>query len=118
MSHGYYLLTRTTSINANEQFYKIGQQVKIADLNTPSYYDLFYRMPKKEFDVFYRLRPTYITGHFDHQLEILFPESKDGVDGYRIITPFYFFLCPAYNPNDPSGEKNYAPAGMAVDRGW
>lgn len=113
-SESLYRLTKTLPINGNSQFYK----QKNVSVDSVGFWDYFYRMPKKEFDVFYRMKPAYLKGYFDHKKEILFPEEKDGIDGYRVITPFYFFSCLF---DDPSAEEKKIvqdKGGLAVDRGW
>jgi hypothetical protein len=120
-SSSFYKLTKTQQINAGDQFY----QIKGADKNSVGMNDYYYRMPLKEFNVVYRMRSAYVNGYFDHNKEILFPESKNGVEGYKVITPFYYYYTPNMDfehPKQVNGQTEFDKialrAGMAVDRGW
>lgn len=83
-------------------------------------------MPEKEFDVLYRMRSAYLQGVFDHNKEILLPCKKNGVDGYNVITPFYYFDQATYDglnlavgpDGSPAHKYNVERGGMAVHRGW
>jgi len=120
-SSSFYKLMKTKQINAGDQFY----QHQGVNVNTEAKWDFYYRMPNKEFDAIYRMRSAYINGYFDHNKEILFPEQKNGQEGYRVITPFYYFITPSVDYKHPKYQDHkitYNPiglkAGMAVDRGW
>jgi hypothetical protein len=85
LSHGYYRLMNHKNVNVNAQFYEQGAH------NQPrSSFSWFYRIPKKEFDTIYRMKGAYVRGAFDHNKEILFPSTKNGISGYDVITPFYY----------------------------
>ena len=117
-SESFFKLTKNIPINGNNQFYK----QRNVNVNTPALYDYFYRMPQKEFDILFRMKPAFLNGYFDHKKEILFPEKNNGVDGYRIFTPFYFFRFD-WSLDEVQGEnkksvKKQDRGGLAVDRGW
>jgi hypothetical protein len=119
ISSGYYKLLKKTPINAGNQFFWDREG------GSTSMLTYYYRMPKKEFDIKYRLRSAFISGEFDHDKEILLPTKKNGVNGYTIITPFYY-----YQKNFPSiylgiaqngtlfNSNDEARGAMAVKRGW
>ena len=83
-------------------------------------------MPLKEFNALFRMRSSFLNGFFDHNKEILFPEEKNGTKGYRVITPFYYYISPSIDfkhpKQGPDGKVQMDPSfvkgGMAVDRGW
>jgi hypothetical protein len=119
ISSGYYKLLKKQPIDAGNQF------LWGAEPGTPSIITWYYRMPKKEYDIKYRLRSAYISGEFDHDKEILLPTKKDGKNGYTVITPFYY-----YNKSSPTNylgvnqngslfKNNDEQRGaIAVNRGW
>lgn len=119
ISSGYYKLLKKHPIDAGNQF------IWGAEPGTPNFLTYYYRMPKKEYDIKYRLRSAFISGEFDHDKEILLPTKKDGRDGYTVITPFYY-----YEKNSPSMYYGVAQNGtlfqnaeeqraaIAVKRGW
>ena len=119
-SAAYYKLVNLNPLDAGNQFWFHGRVAEETDLMT-----LYYRMPRKEFDVKYRMRSAYIRGEFDHDKEILIPRKENGQDGYDVITPFYYYR--KLSPNeflslhsDGSPFQGYTSerAGIAVFRGW
>ena len=121
-SQNYYKMTDIEKINANSQFWWNWDGRKTSFL-TPSYY---YKMPKKVYDIKYRMRGAYIEGNFDHNKEILIPRKKNGADGYDVITPFYYYdrvensqKYAAVTPDGKFMENQESLRGaMAVHRGW
>jgi hypothetical protein len=123
-SHGFYRLMNVKPINAGAQFMWLGGEYQETS-EQPSYY---YRMPKKEFDALYRMKSAYIDGEFDHTKEILLPKKKDGVAGYEVITPFYYYWGEiGVDPKNGVGVtqdgkpveiENYLRNAIAVKRGW
>jgi hypothetical protein len=121
-SQYHYKLIAQYPINVNKQFTKMNKAIPAPE----QFSSWFYRIPEKEFNVIYRMKPAYVTGQFDHNKEILFPREKNGVFGYDIITPFYyyynFFLDQKDGAKDGSGNvvKKYdvERGAIAVNRGW
>jgi hypothetical protein len=119
ISSGYYKLLKKTPINAGDQF------IWVKNVSATSFLTWYYRMPKKEYDIKYRLRSAYIMGEFDHDKEILLATRKNGKDGYTVITPFYY-----YEKQNPSPFRSITQDGtlfkhvdeargaIAVNRGW
>jgi hypothetical protein len=120
-SEYHYKLTRRDAVDVNKQFFDVGA----IDEPTRSISWLS-RVPEKEFNVIYRMKPAIITGQFDHNKEILFPRVKDGRFGYDVITPFYYYLKFHLDNNngvkDSSGKivlaEEIERAALAVNRGW
>lgn len=119
-SNAYYRLINLPPLNAGQQFWWNDRKSESTDLMT-----WYYRIPKGEFDIKYRMRSAYIQGQFDHDKEILIPKSKKGVDGYDVITPFYYYR--KLNPSSflgllqngtPFSQNASERAGIAVYRGW
>jgi len=83
-------------------------------------------MPEKEYRVLYLDRKAYIKGYLDHNKEILVPHKKDFHDGYRVITPLYYYLKNVpdkifkYSDKDGTEEDmvKFERAAIVVDRGW
>jgi hypothetical protein len=119
ISSGYYKLIKKQPIDAGNQFIWGGEP------GATSMITWYYRMPKKEYDIKYRLRSAFISGEFDHDKEILLPTKKNGKDGYTVITPFYYF-----EKNLPSmflgvaqngsliQHNDQERAAISVNRGW
>jgi len=121
-SEAFYKLTKLQDIDAGNQFmYGRSQNRK-----EPVRYSLYYRMPDPEFNVMYRLRSSFITGQFDHDKEILMANKQGNLNGYDVITPFYYYYssCPDKENNQITGsgkeEEQFLAerAAMAVHRGW
>jgi hypothetical protein len=120
ISSGYYKLLKKNPIDAGNQF--IWQKEVSGATFLLTWY---YRMPKKEYDIKYRLRSAFIDGEFDHDKEILLPTKKDGKNGYTVITPFYYYekiIPSAFLGVTQNGtlynQNNAVRAAMAVNRGW
>lgn len=116
-----YKLLSTNPINAGQQFWEK------AHPDDPHFSrTLYYRMPKKEFNILYRMRPAYIQGFFNHEKEILIPKRKNGVEGYEIYTPFYYYTYASLDSKvafDSSDKSINAitfeePGAITVHRGW
>ena len=82
----------------------------------------FRRIPEREFDVYFRLRKSYMKGHFDHTKEILIPKDKNGNKGYDIITPFYYYNLLSPDPfftmnvnGKPEAQLKPERAGITVN---
>ncbi len=119
-STGYYKLMNRTPINAGEQFWW-----NIKEDDKSYMFTSYYRMPKKEYDIRYRNKSAYISGQFDHDKEILLPREKNGIEGYDVITPFYYYYkksSPSYlsqlQDGKPAIEHDVERAAIAVFRGW
>ena len=120
-SQSYYKLTSAPEIDAGKQFFYHQNGEK-----RPWSPSLYWRMPLKEFNILYRMRSAYIDGEFDHKKEVLIPKKKNGVEGYDVITPFYYYeyARPYTNhyalTSDGKVAKdfNFDKAGIAVHRGW
>lgn len=118
-SHSYYRLMHLPSLDAGAQFW-LDHIVENNGMPT-----LYYRMPKKEYDVIYRMRSAYISGEFDHNKEILIPTKKNGESGYDIFTPFYYYNIVSETRfaglnSDGSTHENYdiLKGALPVYRGW
>jgi hypothetical protein len=118
---GYYRLIKALSLNAGKQFYHKGSG------HTTWQRSLYYRMPEKEFDVLYRMKSAHITGEFDHNKEILIPKTRNGQEGYDVITPFYYYNTVGMDFNNTAMTADQSTittptvierAAMAVHRGW
>lgn len=122
ISSSYYKLNLSKQIDAGNQF----MHLKNVDQHTVAGNDFYYRMPEKEFNILYRMKSAYLNGYFDHNKEILFPQKKNGEEGYKVITPFYYYMTNSvdykHGKIDNTGKISYdnitLKAGMAVDRGW
>lgn len=121
VSQSIYKLTRGETIDAgNQWWYKSVPGSVKAEIN------LYYRMPEREFDTLYRMRSAFISGVFDHDKEILFPETKNGIKGYKVITPLYYFdqiylnnfKAAAFQDGTDTLKYDSERAAMAVHRGW
>ena len=119
-SYYYYRLLNARALNAGNQFWWNARDSEDTDL-----YTYYYRMPKKEFDVKYRMKSAFIQGEFDHDKEILIPHKQNGAEGYQVITPFYYYS--RLNPSNfvgllqdgsPFDGSTSQRAAMAVYRGW
>ena len=120
-SQYHYKLTKLDPINVNMQFSDVGT------LDGPKRFTSWlYRVPEKEFNVIYRMKPAVMTGQFDHNKEILFPREINGVNGYDVITPFYYYLNYVLDHKDGAKDANgnivqkedVERAALAVNRGW
>lgn len=117
----HYKLTNENALVVNDQFYDIGTEGQ--PKRTMSW---LYRVPIKEYNVLYRMKSALIRGQFDHDKEILFPREKDGVKGYDIITPFYYYLKFVKDNHNMAKDENgnlvakedAERAALAVNRGW
>jgi hypothetical protein len=119
-STAYYKMVNLPALNAGNQFMFNNRNSIETNLST-----WYYRMPKKEFDIKYRMRSAYIQGEFDHDKEVLIPKTKNGVEGYDIITPFYYYqvltptrLLGLQQDGKPFVSQDAQNAAMAVFRGW
>lgn len=119
-SHGYYRLINLPALNAGGQFWWHG-----GDFDTTESPSQYYRMPKKEFDIRFRLRSAYLDGEYDHSKEILLPRTKYGEAGYEVITPFYYYYMTRPSENigvtqdgKPVENKDMVRNAIAVKRGW
>ncbi len=120
VSAAYYKLVSLSPLNAGYQFWFNGREVEEVQQMT-----LYYRMPRKEFDIKYRNRSAYIMGEFDHDKEILIPSTKNGADGYDVVTPFYYYrkvfgnnYLSLHSDGTPFNGYTSQRAGIAVYRGW
>jgi hypothetical protein len=117
----HYKLINMHPVLVNNEFYELG-----AMNEARSSFSWLYRIPIKEFNILYRMRSAMMVGQFDHNKEILFPSFKNGMHGYDVITPFYYYL-----KNVPDAENTYLNekgeavgqtkverAALAVNRGW
>jgi hypothetical protein len=107
-------------IDAGNQFYQNFVQNKMTF--SASFYT---RIQEFDFDVYYSLRKAFLSGYFDHTKEILIPAKKDGIDGYNVITPFYYYYMIRPDPfftlkvnGKPETKLTTERAAMAVNRGW
>ena len=107
-------------INVNHEFvHRFNSEKNI-------FHSLFYRMPRKEFDVLYRYRRVSIQGNFDHDKEVLIECKQNGQRGYNIYTPFYFYDNTSFDTSklmaagDGSEviEQRLERGGIVVHRGW
>jgi hypothetical protein len=119
MSSGIYKLLKSKMIDGGDQFIWGGKGP------TSSLGQWYYRMPKKEYDISYRLRPAFLSGEFDHTKEVLIPFKKDGVEGYNVITPFYYFIWQSQSQyvgvlqnGKLHKEVDNSRSALAVNRGW
>lgn len=119
-SSSYYKLMNLKPLDAGNQFWWNGKVGDSTDL-----FSMYYRMPKKEFDIKYRMRSAYIKGEFDHDKEVLIPRKKNGVEGYDVITPFYYYYkeypsvyLHLLQDGKPFEGKDIERAAMPVFRGW
>ena len=118
-SSSFYKLTRKKQIDAGNQF----MRNKLERRRTSSYY---YRMPETEFNVLYRMRSAFLEGYFDHNKEVLIPHKQNNIEGYKVFTPFYYYLAEGVDIKNPVtvDDKNITMnpsivrCAMAVDRGW
>jgi hypothetical protein len=118
-SMGYYKLINAKSLNAGNQFiFESDNEI----IHNPTFY---YRMPKKEFDVLYRMKSAFITGQFDHNKEVLIPSKKFGIEGFDVYTPFYYYRKVKDSPYlQLHSDGKLANGGEALDaaipvyRGW
>ncbi len=115
----YYRLINSQPLNAGKQFWFNHEGI---ETNEMTYY---YRMPRKEFDIKYRMRSAYITGQFDHNKEILIPTQRYDRDGYDIYTPFYYYdkllmghYLQLHSNGTPFDGFDSKKAAMPVFRGW
>ena len=120
VSAAYYKLVSLAPLNAGYQFWFNGREVEEVQQMT-----LYYRMPRKEFDIKYRNRSAFIMGEFDHDKEILIPTTKNGADGYDVVTPFYYYrkvfasnYLSLHSDGTPYNGYTSQRAGIAVYRGW
>lgn len=66
------------------------------------------------------------TGKFDHTKEIHVPKVKNGVDGYEIYTPFFYYNYPInefydqyfYDEKNAKDPEHSGNAFITVHRGW
>jgi len=119
-STAYYKLMRLEPLDAGKQFFYGGKFGEITDQFT-----YYYRMPLKEFDISFRMKSAYINGEFDHDKEILIPNKKNGVEGYDVFTPFYYYYKargPEYlqllQDGKPCRVYEFERAALPVHRGW
>lgn len=120
-SHAYYKLINLNPLDAGNQFWFNAREADEVKEMT-----LYYRMPRKEFNVKYRMRSAFIRGEFDHDKEILVPNKKNGQDGYDVITPFYYYRKLTLEKDYVSLHADGKPfdslvsdrAAIAVFRGW
>lgn len=115
-----YKLLNTEPIDAGNQFYFKTDNPSKAIEQT-----LYYRMPEKEFNIIYRMKPAFIRGVFDHNKEVHVPRVKNGVKGYDVFTPFYYYVTERtdhLNVVEDNGKTYATPieerAAIAVHRGW
>jgi hypothetical protein len=118
-SMSYYKLINVKPIDAGNQFMLVSDP---KETTNPTFY---YRMPKKEFDVLYRMKSAYIKGQFDHNKEVLIPNSKLGHQGYDVYTPFYYYRKLVESPylqlhsdGQPTNGFEAVNAAIPVYRGW
>jgi hypothetical protein len=119
-SQYHYRLTRHDHVIVNDQFLTGGKP------SSGKATSLLYRVPEKEFNIKYRMKPAIIRGQFDHDKEILFPRSKNGEHGYDVITPFYYYdryildnVNGAVVANgDVMKKENVERCALAINRGW
>jgi hypothetical protein len=117
-----YKLLKAKNIDAGNQF----MYGRPKDRGETAKYSLYYRMPEAEYNLFFRMRSSFIEGYFDHNKEILIPKKKDSREGYEIVTPFYYYLVDGIDTEnkvltqDGSVMPNPVPerAAIAVHRGW
>lgn len=116
----YYHLMSSAPYDAGNQFWW-----NLKDGDKSHMFTLYYRMPRKEYNMRFRNKSAYISGEFDHDKEILIPKTKDGVEGYDVITPFYYYYkktLPNYvsqlQDGKPVNEFDVQRAAIAVFRGW
>eukprot|EP00340_Litonotus_pictus_P001552 CAMPEP_0170529686 /NCGR_PEP_ID=MMETSP0209-20121228/27806_1 /TAXON_ID=665100 ORGANISM="Litonotus pictus, Strain P1" /NCGR_SAMPLE_ID=MMETSP0209 /ASSEMBLY_ACC=CAM_ASM_000301 /LENGTH=239 /DNA_ID=CAMNT_0010821949 /DNA_START=197 /DNA_END=916 /DNA_ORIENTATION=+ len=91
--------------------------------NKDSTTDYIENISKANFDYFHKLKPSKLTGYFDHSREILVSQKKNGVEGYYVITPFFFmdYVMPT---EDLSKYKEFfadfmvLKGAIPVNRGW
>ncbi len=89
-----------------------------------NYVNYLQTMDKVIYDLKYFMTPCVVTGYFDHSKEIQIPSNKFGVDGYEILTPFFYANYKSYlehdeftDPNKNSSKNNFS-ACIVVNRGW
>lgn len=83
---------------------------------------------KEIFENSFQFMPIEATGYFDHMREIHIPKVKDGVEGYEIFTPFFYFdvkdsniynLAVVDNPKEQVfTESLNCNISIIVNRGW
>jgi hypothetical protein len=117
---GFSRILESKPIDAGNQFYQNFVQNKMTF--SGSFYT---RIQETEFDVYYSLRKSFLTGYFDHTKEILIPAKKNGQEGYNVITPFYYYYM--IRPDTfftqkvdgkPVSQLTTERAAMVVNRGW
>ena len=85
-----------------------------------SYYH-WWRMPRQEYDAYYKFNPYYVTGQLDTTKEVLIPRKKDGVAGYDVISPLYCYDGGRYSiPKDILGKPSVIidKSAILINRGW
>lgn len=85
-----------------------------------SYYH-WWRMPRQEFDVYYRFMPFYVTGQLDTTKEVLIPREKDGQAGYDVISPLYCYDGGRFSISRAfKGEDHVVidKSALLINRGW
>jgi cytochrome oxidase assembly protein ShyY1 len=103
--------------------YACARLSQIATNITPfaqSYYH-WWRMPKMEFDAYYRFIPFYVTGQLDTTKEVLIPRKKNGEDGYDVISPLYCYDGGRFSvANHMKGKQNVIidKSALIINRGW
>ncbi len=120
-SASYYKFTECSAIDVNKQFW-----YNDISEDTTEQFTYFYRMPKKEFDIKYRMRSAFIKGEFDHEKEILIPAKNEyGMTGYDVFTPFYYYYkksksqyLDVLQDGTVTEGKNVERAAIPVHRGW
>lgn len=86
--------------------------------------NLIDNISKDNYKHFYFMKQAKITGYFDHTKEILVYRKQNGVEGYDVLTPFYFMDYVNSSANVEKGFKELYPdfaivkGGIAVNRGW
>lgn len=83
---------------------------------------------KEIFENSFQFMPIEATGYFDHMREIHIPKVKDGVEGYEILSPFFYFDVKDSNiynlaiADDPKEqvftESLNSNISIIVNRGW
>lgn len=104
----------------SEGHYRMGGVLTNITPFAQSYYH-WWRMPKEEFDVYYRFRSFYVTGQLDTTKEVLIPRKKDGANGYDVLSPLYCYdggkwsLKNQIEGKDPTVIEK---AAVIINRGW